>query len=245
MMSVSGSSVPVPVPYASVGIMEIDHQGRYTSYGKISVGGQVQDFQLPGSMQVNPDCTATDTYGSFQLADRWVILDHGNEMEGMPTKHPLGPVAGTFRFRRISWGEPQCTTDMVRGLYGGTAEGTVMMPVPGQTQPAPIPFSTIFATTLQHGGTGTAVSTGSLGGNVFDLEIPTVSIQVNPDCTATGQWTAPSKQVPGQTLARTVMYIILDRGNELIGLETKDSLAPSIAIENHKRISIVPVTADR
>jgi len=76
---------------------------------------------------VNADCTATDTYtlGSAQGADQLVILDKGNEIRSMPTQLPLGPVAGMFYLRRISRGEPQCTSNMVRGAYVATREGTI------------------------------------------------------------------------------------------------------------------------
>jgi hypothetical protein len=247
MMNVPGISTPAPVPFASLGIMKIDNQGRYTAYGTISIGGQVQDLGMSGSIQVNPDCTATDTYtvGLFQGADRIVILDNGNEMQMMPTRHPLGPVAGRAYFWRIAWEEPHCTPEMVRGVYLGTAEGTLMIPASGQSQPVPTPFSGISVMTFQRVGAGAGLATASLAGGILDMESPKMSIQVNPDCTATLQWTAVSRQAPGQTLAGTSAYVVLDQGNQLIGLETKDSLGLPVKIENHKRISMLPVASDR
>jgi hypothetical protein len=243
IMTVPGSAIPVPVPFASLGFMTVDYQGQYIAHGTISIGGRVQDADIPGSIQVNPDCTAMDTYATG--AGRLTILDNGNEMRYLPTKHPLGPVAGMAYFQRIAWGEPQCTADMIRGVYGGTAEGTVMVPVSGQPRPVPTPFSGIIAATFQRTGAGTAVSTASLGGNIFDFEFPKNSIAVNPDCTAILEWTAVSKQVPGQTFVGTNKYIVLDHGNELFGLETKDSVGPSIVIHNLKRISMRSTAADQ
>jgi hypothetical protein len=243
MMTVPGSATPAPVPFASLGIMTFDHDGRYTSSGTISVGGQVQQVAVPGTIQVNPDCTATDTYaiGPFQGSDRLVILDNGNEMQMMPIKHPLGPVAATGTFRRISWGEPRCSTDMIRGLYEGTGEGTMMIQMTGQPQPVPTPVSGIVAATFQRIGVGTMVSKLSLGGSIFDLEFPATSIVVNPDCTATLEWRAVAKQNPGQTLTGSMLYLVLDQGNEVLGLETRNSVGPSIAIQNLKRVSMTAI----
>jgi hypothetical protein len=229
--------------------MDVDRLGRYTAHATLSVGGQVQDIDFPGQIQVNADCTATDTYtlGPVEGTDRLVILDNGNEMQAMPTKHPLGPVTGRAYFRRIARGnrEPRCTTAMVRGVYGGTGEGTMMIPVAGQPQPVPTPFSGIFSMAFHGRGTGSGTVTTSLGGNVFDLEFPVMSMEVNPDCTATLEWTAVSTQMPGQTFTGTVKYIVLDHGDELMGLEIKDSIGLPIEVENHKRISMAPAAPFR
>jgi hypothetical protein len=248
MTGVPGSSTPVPVPFAGLGIMKIDYQGRYTVHGTISVGGQVQNVDYSGSIQVNPDCTATDTYtsGSLQGADRLVILDNGNEMRSMPTTFPLGPAAGMFYFRRVAWGEAQCGGDMVHGVYAGPREGSQMAPVPGQSQPVAVPFSAIHTATLQYGGAGTAASTASLGGAIVDFEFPAISMAVNPDCTATMKFTGVSKQFPGQTFTGTVKYIVLNYGNELIGLDTEANTGlPAVVLDNLKRISMLPIVPDR
>ena len=239
----------MPAPFVALGTVKIDNQGRYTAHGTASAGGQVQDADWSGSIQVNPDCTATDTYtyGPFQGADRWVILGSGNEMRSFPTKLLGSPTAAMYYYWRIARGEePNCTSDMVRGVYGGSAEGIYMIPVPGQPQPVPTPFSGIFTQTFRYGGTGTAVATGSMGGSIFDVEFPEMSMKVNPDCTATMKYTGGvSKQLPGQKFSGTVKYIVLNDGNELIGMETESNVGLPIVLENHKRISIIPLAADR
>jgi hypothetical protein len=223
--------------------MTVDFQGRYTAHGTISIGGLVQDADITGSIQVNPDCTATETYPTG--VGSMVILDNGNEMRYLPIKHPLGPVAAIGHFRRMSWGQSQCTSDMIRGVYAGTAEGTVMVTLPGQPQPVPTPFSAVITATFDYTGGGSIVSTASLGGNIFTMEFPKNSLAVNADCTATLQWTAVSKQLPGQTFIGTNKYIVLDHGNELLGLETKDSVGPSIVIHSMKRVSMSPTKPDQ
>ena len=246
MMTVPGSSTPLPVPFASLGIMQVDDQGRYTAHGTISAGGQVQDVDFPGSIQVNPDCTATDTYmlGPVEGADRLVILENGDEMQVMPTMHPLGPVVGRAYFWRVARREPHCTSAMVRGVYGGTAEGTIMAPVSGQPQLVPAPFSAIGTITFLRDGSGTSVATASLGGSLFDMEFPTMSMQVNSDCTATLEYAAVSNRSLARRY-RTIKYIVLNEGDDLIGLETRDSAGLPIVIDSHKRISIVATARDR
>ena len=244
MMTLPGSSVPVPVPFASLGVMKVDYQGRYTAHATVSVGGQVQDADLAGSIQVNADCTATETctVGTLPCADRLVILDGGNEMRWMPTKYPLGPAAGVAYMRRLSWGEPHCTSDMVRGVYGGTGEGVYMFPAPGQSQLVPTPWSVLSTQTFQYGGSGTAVNTASMAGTIVDVEFPELSIEVNPDCTATMKYTgAVSKHFPGQTFKGAMKYIVLNDGDELIGMDTEFNAGLPIVLDNLKRISMAPM----
>jgi hypothetical protein len=247
MMNVPGSSSPAPVPFAALGIKKIDYQGRYTAHASISVGGQVQNVDFSGSMEVNPDCTATDTYtsGSVQGADRLAVLDNGNEMRSMPTKFSLGPTAAMFYLRRLAWGDAECTSGMVRGVYAGPREGSQMVPVPGQSQPVPVPFSAIHTATFRYDGTGTGASTASLGGTIVDFEFPGISMVVNPDCTATMKYTGVSRQVPGQTFTGAVRYIVLNYGNELIGLDTEANTGlPAVVLDNLKRISMVPIVPE-
>jgi hypothetical protein len=242
MLNPSGSSSPVPVPYVELGTMTIDDQGRYTAHGTASLGGRLQETDRSGSLKVNPDCTAADTYasGSFQGAGQWVILGDGNEMRALQTKSPAGPAAGVYSVRRISSGEPHCTGDMVRGAYGGTGEGTSMIEAGGQL--VPVPFASILSMTFQPSGFQpvgrvTVSTTASLGGSVFIAQFPNVSIAVHPDCTATLKWSAPFS---GQTAMGTNKYIVLDNGNELIGMVTEDSTSLPVALEHHKRVSRVP-----
>ena len=247
MVTAPGSSTPVPVPFAGLGIMTIDYQGRETDHATAAAGGQIQEVDSSGTIQVNPDCTATETwtFGGEQFTGRYVILDNGNEMRYLPTKFPGGPTVGIAYLRRLSWGEPQCTSDMVRGVYAGSYEGTVMMLVPGQSQPVPTPAAAILAITFQHGGTGTATATASLGGTILDVDFSKLSIDVNPDCTATLNYTAVSRQLPGQTFTGSAKYIVLNQGNELWALATKDSGGLPVMVESYKRISMMPLASDR
>lgn len=247
LIAVDGSSTPVPVPFASLGVMKIDSQGGYTARATASIGGQVQDLELTGAIQVNADCTATETctIGSLSCADRLVIIN-ANEMRMMPTKYPAGPATGLAEFRRLSWGEPRCHAPMVHGRYGGSAEGTFMVPMPGQSQPVPTPFSGLFTLSFRHGGTGTGTATASMAGAIVDVEFPNLSIDVNPDCTAIMKYTdGVSAQMPGSVFSGTLKYIVLNNGNELIGMETESSIGLPVEVESHKRISLLPMAPNR
>lgn len=130
---------------------------------------------------------------------------------------------------------------MVRGVYGGTSEGHFVMSIPGQPPPVPTPFSAIVSMTLSPDGTGTIATTSSLAGRVSDLVWPDVSMTVNSDCTAILE---RKTQYAGQPVEGTVKYIVLNHGNELIGMETGNSTGSPIRLESYKRIFIAPVSPD-
>ena len=247
LMAVPGSPAPMPVPFVSLGTMRIDGQGRYTGSGTISIGGQVQDAAFSGSFEVNPDCTAveTGTVGPLQSAGRLVILDNGNEMRELPTTHPLGPVTELAHFRRISWGEPRCRPDTVRGVYGGSGAGMFMVPVPGQPAPVPTPFAGIFTMVFDGNGTGTGTATASMAGGIADVEFAEMSMTVNRDCTATLDYRGTVEQAPGQVFSGTIKYVVLDHGNELLGMEVVSSVGLPIELEHHRRIAPTPARHHR
>lgn len=248
MMLSPGSASPVPVPVTALGVGKIGSDGHYTIHANLSAGGQIQVVEFSGSIQVSSDCTATANYtsGSLEGTDRLIILAGGNEMYAMPTKFPLGPFAGVFTLRRVAWGEARCGSYMVRGVYAGPREGTQMVPVPGQSQPAAVPFSAIHTATFQNGGTGNGESTASLGGTIVDFDFSGLSMVVNPDCTASMKYTATSKQFPGQTFTGTIQYVVLDSGSELIGMDTEANTGlPAVVLDNLKRISTAPRASER
>jgi len=78
-----------------------------------------------------------------------------------------------------------------------------------------------------------------MGGTIVEFQFPKISIQVNPDCTATMKYTGTSRQFPGMTFTGAVKYVVLNYGNELIGLETESNGGFPIVLENMKRISMV------
>jgi hypothetical protein len=216
--------------------MKVDSDGNYTAHGTVTLGGQFQDNDWSGSISVKPDCTAsvTTTYPSFAGLAKMVIFDNGTEMRLMEMRSPLGPVANMAYMRRISWGEPSCTADMVRGTYAGWREGTLMMPGSGVSQSVTVPYSALVTFSVASGGALTAASTASMGGTVGD-HVVNGSVQVNPDCTATMNWSVPSGMSTG-----TIRYVVLNYGNELIGIDMQSNGPASMSIESDRRISIAP-----
>jgi len=243
MLTIPGSAMPVPVPFVSMGMMKANGQGQFTMHATLSVGGQIQEADLTGIIQVNEDCTGSVT-DSFGGAARLVIFDNGAEMRMMPTSHPLGPVTNVALFRRLSRGEPFCTPDMVRGLYGGTAEGTYMVPVPGQPQPVPAPFSGIFSLRFGPDGSGVGTATASLGGTVGEVDFAEMSMEVKRDCTATLKYKGTVRP-SGFPASGTIKYIVLNHGDELLGMEVESSIGAAVELESHKRISPRPRRFER
>ncbi len=132
------------VPYAGLGVEEIDDQGRFTAHGKMNAGGQMMDLAFSGSMTVNPDCTATETYTLPGIpgegSDRLMILDSGNEMRSIGLTGVMGAASGIGSFRRISWAEPQCSSNMVHGTYAGSFDGSYLL---ASQNPVFLPYSAV------------------------------------------------------------------------------------------------------
>jgi len=79
-----------------------------------------------------------------------------------------------------------------------------------------------------------------MAGSIFNFTFSSLSMTVNPDCTATLKWSAVSKQAPGQTFTGDMKFVVLNWGNQLIGLETSDSMGLPIDLLDLKRISVLP-----
>jgi hypothetical protein len=237
MMPAAGSPVPVPVPFVSQGLMRVGPGGGFALHATISVGGQVQDVDLTGTIQVNADCTGT-AVDSIGGATQLVIVG-SDEMLMVSTKHPLGPATDMARFRRVARGEPRCTNATVRGVYRGSAEGLFMVSFPGQPQPVPMPFSGIFSMAFDGDGGGSATATALMGGTLADVTFSDLSMTVNRDCTATLKYSGVVKQLPGQLFSGTLRYIVLDHGDGLIGMEIESSVGLPIELESHRRVATI------
>ena len=103
MMNLPGGSGPVPVPYAGLGLEKIDNQGQFTVQGSLNAGGQVQAVNFTGSIQVNPDCTSTDTYtvprGSWK---RYGPADHPRQRQRNADDGNDGGAGGCGWHRSVS-----------------------------------------------------------------------------------------------------------------------------------------------
>ena len=60
------------------------------------------------------------------------------------------------------------------------------------------------------------------------------------------KYSGTSKQFPGQTFTGAVKYIVLNYGNELIGMDTEANTGlPGVVLDNLKRISLAPLVTGR
>ena len=239
MVAPAGSTTPVATPAAQLFVEKIDYQGRLNGTFYASVGGQISSGTLSGNIQVNPDCTASDTFtmsaaGTGPLpgsgSERLFVVGRGDQMRGMTTKGLLGSQAGITYYRRIAWSDPQCTQDMLHGAYGVSWEGAFVMTPPGQSQPVALPYSQIGAGAYDYAGKGSGVATMSLGGNIIPSTLPAVTVTINADCTGSLKYKGGAFQI-----------VVLNSGDELLGFGLQITGGSPIMIGKFNRLSAVPV----
>jgi hypothetical protein len=219
-----GGSTANPVPFARLAIVKYDLTGGFTIDGMLNVGGTVQKVSGSGTIQVDPSCTAMDSYsiGDKKGSDRMVILGNGTEIRMLDT---TGGTGGVALLRRLSWGDAQCTQDMLHGVYLGSSQGTVIAPIPPQKEPVPLPMSALFAS-VDEWGSASTVGTMSVLGYPQPYAIPRVTATVNPDCTGTS------------AAGNAVQFlIVLDNGNEMWMMPARYPAPPVIAITRMVRVS--------
>jgi hypothetical protein len=61
--------------------------------------------------------------------------------------------------------------------------------------------------------------------------------KVNPNCSAFSEWTATTKNLT-ESISGTTMWVVLDGGKELLGLDLTNTAWPTVRTYNLKRISI-------
>ena len=238
-----------PTPAAILNVGTIDREGSFVGTTTGMLGGQPMVGTYKGAMQVNPDCTGTATgtvtfpgMPPMTMTERGIIQPDGTEIRAMSTGPlgALGGVAGIEHFSRISWGVPQCTQEMVHGVYAATYEGTWIGVLPGQTQPAPYPYSQIGVAVFDYSGKGSGALTMSAGVASMDFDLSPVTVAVNADCTGTLNW-AGSPRGMAAALTGTTQIVVLNNGDDLLELPMQTNSGPLMAIGTAKRISTVPV----
>lgn len=220
-----------PVPIASLGVATIDSEGAVSLTGYQSIGGQVSPAQMKGTVTVNSDCTASAVF-TDGITGTLVVNSGGGEMTFlMLAGGLLGSPIVSGDWKRISRAsnavtQAQCSTDSLAGLYAYQSSGTVMVTQPGASQPVPVPVATVGVGSAIRGGTVAATVTASVGGTVVPLEITSVApVKVDSDCTASATVNVTSQGAPvGQ---HQDFFVVLDGGNSLWDLTTKDFLGQS------------------
>lgn len=101
-----GQAPLTPVPSSSVCTVTIDYQGRVSAACTSSLGGQIAQSTLTGSVAVNSNCTATFKWASSIAPNpavmNWVILDNGDLIVEHPLVGAFGNPVGFATYQRIS-----------------------------------------------------------------------------------------------------------------------------------------------
>jgi hypothetical protein len=222
-----GGSV-VPAAMASLGIATIDLRGTISINGYQSIGGQVSQTQMTGTITVNSDCTASADFGDG-TTETLVIIGNGADMRSLTLA--VGPLRSPITFgnwKRISPGPNtvmpnQCAPRGLAGVYAYQSSGTVILTQP----PGPIPVATLGVGSVNRDGAVSANVTASIAGQIVPLVITAASpINVSSNCTATVTFNVTSQGAPlGQ---HQDFLVVLDGGRELWDLTIKDFLGQSV-----------------
>jgi hypothetical protein len=100
---------PSLVPMRYFGTCSGDRTAFFHCEGTYNAGGDVVPVDIAGQAFTNPDCTGTITYDQFigtqpigQLMIRYVVLDGGDTLWGMPTGTvPPSALVSSCHLRRI------------------------------------------------------------------------------------------------------------------------------------------------
>ena len=224
------------VPAAGVAIAAIDWQGTIGGSAVRSTGGQISKDSMPGKMQLNADCTGTIDWGGGSIAT-FVVLDQGAELNSMMlTGGVMGSPIIYGVWKRMSRSAPQCSPDAIHGTYAFRQWGTGIVTMPGSKQPVPIPVTMLGTGTSGYNGVAAATGTGAEGGQ-FVKFAGNGQFVVNQDCTMNLNTTISSgENVLGDFAA---WGVVLDGGNEIWGITTKDPTGASIILGRWKRLSTI------
>ncbi len=240
LMSVAGATQPVPA--AGLSLLAIDSTGAITSTSYMSIGGQVSQGPMPGTIKVNSDCTGTVDWGSG-VNGNVVVLDGGARMNSMMIAGgPMGSPIISGQWKRISripnTVEPnQCSGKELVGVYAIRQQGFMVMTLPDGSQ-APAPVAMLAMGSVGYDGSGPAHGVASLGGQTIRFEVPSTTFTVGTDCTVN---TTAEFASQGVTLGPTAGWgIILDGGDEGWTIETQDPTGGPVILGTWKRISPMP-----
>jgi hypothetical protein len=213
---------------ASLGVATIDLKGTISINRYQSIGGQVSQTQMTGTITANSDCTATADFGDG-TTETLVIIGNGADMRSLTlAAGPLGSPITSGKWKRISPGSntvmpSQCAPRGLAGVYAYKSSGTVILPQP----PGPIPVATLGVGSVNRDGAVNANATASIAGRIVPLVISSAApINVNSNCTAIVTLNVTSQGAPlGQ---HQDFLVVLDGGSKLWDLTIKDFLGQSV-----------------
>jgi len=213
MLTPADSEQAVPVPEAGLALAAIDSQGVISSTAYQGIGGLPGRTSMPGTIQVNPDCTGTVDWGKG-VTGNLVVLREGEEMHSMMTAS-VGPPIVSGRWKRVSRvpntvDPAQCSPKDVVGSYVAEMHGFAMSFVPGSSQASAVPVAAVTAGSFTSNGRVSAGGIRTVGGQTNSITVDT-RFTTGSDCTFR---LAPLNAPPD------LWGVVLDGGNELwsIGL---------------------------
>jgi hypothetical protein len=238
LVTLPGAVQPVALPFAALAAVSIDSAGAISGEGYGALAGQVAQASANGSIQVNPDCTASSTPENG-IVDTNVILDGGNEIRGLMLQSPVGKPVIQGVGKRISRAPGivrprRCSLAKVHGTYGITHQGIYMTPQPGTSQPIPVPALILGEVSIDSQGGLMGGGTISLAGTAMKYEIVRGQIQSDSDCTAIVQLSVKSGALADEGKA---WMVVLEGGDELWLIQTESQRVGPVVTGIWKRMS--------
>ena len=126
-----------------------------------------------------------------------------------------------------------CTQDTVVGTYALASQGSVMLPLPGASQPAPVPVVGLALVSMDSKGAVTGSAYQSTGGQLIQFPMPG-TMKINSDCTG-------SVDLGGGI---TGNLVVLGEGREINSIMTATAKGSPIISARWKRISRIPNTVE-
>jgi hypothetical protein len=127
-----------------------------------------------------------------------------------------------------------CTQDMVVGTYALAVQGSTFVALPGQSQPAKLPFASLAIVSIDADGVLAGTANAVFAGKAAESAV-SGRVAVSRDCTA----------IVTTGVGTTSTDIILDGGDTLVGLMIEFPAGRPALTGTAKRISRMPLTANR
>ena len=222
-------------------LVSINDQGAISSTGIDNIGGQFSQGPMPGWIKVNPDCSGAIDWGQGATATV-AVLQNGAEIHSMmltaakPGRYPV--IHGTWkRISRMPGELMSCSTASVVGTYTFRASGIVMVSPPGVSQPVSTPATLLGMASIGYDGTVVGRGTGVAGTEIISFGLGGTFASA-ADCT----FTFAGKPTVGDvaTGEGVIWGVVVDGGNELWGIQTKDPMGTPIYWGTWTRISPMP-----
>lgn len=246
-----GTTTPIPVPLAYVGIASVDYSGALS--GKLfgTMGGEAWESSDPsGTMSVKSDCTATMNFKmsvagqSRQGGFKYLVFDDGDGLLGVTTHNFASNAEKWRRISRLPLDQMKnftpCTKDMIRGTYAQLYDGIILVTPSGATQPIPVPTVINGTAWFVQAGDLVGKYASNMGGMFAESGVggPNSARSVKSDCTGSITWSFTGAGAPpGDGQDR---FVMLDGGREIWSAPVKAVLGKPVMLGTYRQISVQP-----